>query len=200
MELRAAGIGQVDSDREGDWLRTFTGRRFWPMDPRPEEMDIRDIAHSLALQTRYAGHCAEPFSIAQHCVIVGLLCTLSGEGLWGLLHDASEAYLCDLPRPLKRHPDLFRYRAVEDQLQHALFQRFGLPSGFDAWGKVWMPESVHHADTVALRTEARDLMGDPQDWQWPEGIRPLPLPIEVWNWRKAEEQFLFWFDQWGGRR
>src|SRR5690606_29748913 len=96
--------------RKGDWMQTFTGRRFWPLDPRPDEICIEDIAHALSMQCRYAGHCLSFYSVAEHSV---LLSQHVAEPFrrWALLHDASEAYLVDVPRPIKG--DLSNYRAVE---------------------------------------------------------------------------------------
>lgn len=130
-------------------------------------------------------------STAEHSV----RCSYVGpeeEALWRLLHDGSEAYMVDLPRPIKRHPDLFRYRAQEQVNQHAIFLRFGLPSGFDAWGNVWMPESVKIADEILLATEARDLMGNAalERWSSLKDVQPLPEVIEPWTWQEAEARFL----------
>ena len=89
------------SERVGDWIQTMSGVIFYPLDPRPEEIRIEDIAHALSHQCRFAGHCREFYSVAEHSVRVSR--ELPQEFmLWGLLHDASEAYLVDLPRPIKR--------------------------------------------------------------------------------------------------
>ena len=82
--------------RNGSWLQTYTGIQFWPLDPRPEEIDIQDIAHALSLLCRFNGHCQRFYSVAEHSVHVSTI--LAPEfGLWGLLHDAAEAYLSDIP-------------------------------------------------------------------------------------------------------
>ena len=60
------------SERGGDWMQTYSGFQFWPLDPRPEEIHVIDIAHSLANQCRYAGHCREFYSVAQHSVLLKL--------------------------------------------------------------------------------------------------------------------------------
>lgn len=57
-------------DRRGDWIQTFTGRRFWPLDPRPEDVCIEDIAHALSLKCRFGGHCTRFYSVAEHSVHV----------------------------------------------------------------------------------------------------------------------------------
>ena len=81
----------LSTSRNGDWLQTFTGKAFFPLDPRPEEMDIFDIAHALSNLCRYGGHCNKFYSVAEHSVLVSILCRLYyGEqvALQGLLHDA----------------------------------------------------------------------------------------------------------------
>lgn len=165
-------------ERRGGWIQTFSGRAYYPLDPRSEDVDIRDIAHSLALQCRYGGHCLWPFSVAQHCVLVSYACDL-GDALWGLLHDAAEAYLVDVPRPIKG--SLLGYRGIECGNMLVICKRFGLP--FDE------PESVRRADKVLLATEARDLMADPPQ-PWEPLPPPLPDRIEVWPWDVAKAEFL----------
>lgn len=88
------------NERKGDWIQTYTGRQFWPLDPKPEEVCIEDIAHALSQQCRYAGHTIRFYSVAQHSVEIALRVPRAA-ALWGLLHDAAEAYLVDLPRPVK---------------------------------------------------------------------------------------------------
>jgi hypothetical protein len=80
----------ADPSRRGDWMQTFTGRRFWPLDPRGEDVLIEDIAHALSLLTRYGGHCTRFYSVAEHSVLLARAATPEN-ALWLLLHDASEA-------------------------------------------------------------------------------------------------------------
>lgn len=151
--------------RNGDWMQTFTGRMFWPLDPRPDEVSIVDIAHALSLQCRFGGHCKSFYSVAEHSVRVSLIVP-SDLKLWGLLHDAAEAYLVDLPRPIKHSSTMgSEYRAIERRVMHAICEHFGLP--------IAEPPAVKHADEVMLATEARDLLGKPPA-PWCE----LPSPIQ----------------------
>lgn len=152
----------ADTGRRGDWMQTHTGRAFWPLDPRPEDVDIEDIAHALAQQNRYAGHCPWPYSVAAHSVYVSRRAArLAPPGRekqcarWGLLHDATEAYLVDVPSPIKRF--LTEYAVIEADLMHVIAQRFGLEGE--------MPEEVKRADADALATEASILFPTrPRDW------------------------------------
>ncbi len=160
-----------------DWIQTFTGRRFFPLDPDPVEIDIRDIAHALSLQCRFNGHCRTFYCVADHSVRVA---EIAGEqdALWGLLHDAAEAYVADLPRPFKRGMDL--YQQIEDNLLRVIVRHFGLP-----WP---MPAPVRQADEIMLATEQRDLMAPPPE---PWGIRAKPLPDTVVPLTAHEAERLF---------
>ena len=115
------------SERRGDWFQTATGKQFWPLDPHPDEVCIEDIAHHLANQCRFAGACRAFYSVAQHSVLVS--CAVPSEDQkWGLLHDAAEAYLQDLIRPIKAASALGEeYRKIEDLVLRAVCEQFGLP-------------------------------------------------------------------------
>jgi len=162
--------------RRGDWIQTYTGRKFWPLDPRPEEIFIEDVAHALALQCRFIGHCRVPYSVAEHSWRMSCRLPLwefhappgpydgiahldqVPAALWALLHDAPEAYLGDFARPLKysRFFGWF-YRRAERRLMRAICERYSLPRQ--------EPESVKWADRVMLLWEQRDLMGiAPDSW------------------------------------
>lgn len=146
------------AERKGDWLQTFSGRQFWPMDPRASEVFIEDIAHSLAMQTRYAGHCLRFYSVAEHSVLLTRYFRRQGASvevqLWALLHDASEAYLVDVPRPVK--PFLAGYKAAEAQVMRAVCERFGLPED--------MPAEVHAADGDIIGNERANMAPCVAEW------------------------------------
>lgn len=171
-------------ERVGGWGCTASGRRYWPEDPRPGDIAIEDIAHALALQCRYGGHCSEFYSVAQHAVYVSEACA-PNDALWGLLHDASEAYIVDIPRPFKLAMGMQEYLRFEERFMGAICDAFGLPHG--------MPSSVRLADEVLLATEARDLMphqGEGGVPRWTLTHPPLEWRITPWTWRQAREQFL----------
>ena len=168
-------------DRKGDWIQTFTGKQFWPLDPRPEEIDIRDIAHSLSNQCRFSGHCNYFYSVAEHSVRVSRLLPQKYK-LWGLLHDASEAYLVDLPRPIKLHSILGdEYRVIEANLMDCLCIKFGITSV--------EPLEIKEADNIMLMTEQRDLMGKPPA-PWSDTAKPDKDIICPWLPGAAERVFL----------
>lgn len=161
-----------------DWIQTFTGRKFYPVAPRAADVAIEDIAHALSLLCRFNGHCAAFYSVAEHSVRVAA--ALPRElRLWGLLHDAAEAYLGDVPRPLKRN--LTAFTTAEERLLEVIAARYRL-----AWP---MPAAVALADDRLLATEARDLMAPPPE-PWGLTAEPLPDRIAPWGPAEAEARFL----------
>ena len=171
---------------EDGWIQTFSGIRFWPLDPDPDDIRIEDIAHSLASQCRFGGHCREFYSVGQHSVIVSQCC-LPADALWGLLHDASEAYLTDIPRPLKRLPAMTAYRDAELHLQRIIAVHFGL--GMD------QPASVTEADDrmLVLELQSELMAGAP-----PLVSQPIESRIQFcdrWPPGQAEARFLARFHE-----
>lgn len=184
------------NDRFGDWIQTFpTGTQFFPLDARIEDIHLEDIAHHLSLQTRYAGACRFHYSVAHHSYLMML--RLMGEKhlddvmRQALLHDAAEAYLMDIPRPLKKLPTFARYRFFEEKLMGVIFKRFGLPTkGGDCThactcGPEHAPDclrsiivadlapAVKEADIRMLLTEKEVLCCEPPT---PWGVVGVPYP------------------------
>jgi hypothetical protein len=159
-----------------------------PCAPDPTKIHIDDIAHALSLACRFLGHTDCFYSVSQHSVLVSELVPLP-DALWGLLHDAAEAYLCDLPAPIKRAPGMWFYRSAEALLGRAGARRFGLPPE--------MPESVKLVDRAVLATEFRDVTTAGETaWIVAEcGCEPLEnIHILPWPPAGAEDRFLrrFW--------
>lgn len=168
------------------WIETFTGRRFYPLDPRPLDIDIEDIAHALSMICRFTGHVRQFYSVAEHSVRVSRACCHQ-DALWALLHDASEAYVADMSRPLKHAPEMYAYRSVEKRIMDAVTERFGLSPV--------EPPSVKDADNRLLVTEKRDLMPPSPDWEVFASIEPLATVIKPWTPATAEFEFMFRFHQ-----
>src|ERR1051326_5301684 len=107
-------------------IMTFSGRWINPLNPRPEDIDIVDIAHALSNQCRFTGHTRFFYSVAQHSCLVSDECA-NPHKLGGLLHDASEAYLSDIARPIKAQPGFGEvYKTCENKLMIAVAKRFSL--------------------------------------------------------------------------
>lgn len=175
-----------DAPRRGDWMSTSTGRKFWPLDPRAEEVHIDDIANSLSRICRYNGHCRWHYSVAQHSVYVSYRVP-PGMELVGLLHDATEAYCADVPRPLKRF--LANYAEIESGIWWAVAQRFGLPHALN--------DEIHLADNAVLVAEMQQLMVRDPDWRLPE-VDAARLEIAMWTPEHARQAFLRRFAELGG--
>ncbi len=120
------------TSRNGAWIRTVSGRKFWPNDPRPEDVNIHDIAHALSNQCRWSGHSDQFYSVAQHSalvfdVIARRYPVFVEMQAAALLHDAAEAYVIDVPHPVKRQPEMEWYRHMERRVTDAVSERFGIP-------------------------------------------------------------------------
>lgn len=164
-----------------DWIQTYTGKQFWPLEPRIDDIDILDIAHALSNLCRYGGHVEQFYSVAQHCVLVSRVVPPE-LALDGLLHDASEAYLIDVPRPIKRSAGMEMYRDAEARLEQVICERFNL-----TWP---MPPAIKEADNQLLRTEQRDLMKlAPAAWK-DYRVGALEMKIDPWTPRAAESTFI----------
>lgn len=170
------------------WLQTATGRQFWPLDARPTDVVLEDVAHSLAIVNRFTGHTSRPYSVASHSLMVADILALAREPVAviraGLLHDASEAYLCDLARPVKdRMPD---YRAFEDRLQAVIEERFSVRITAS------QRAAVKKADNTALMVEREQLMQvPPAPWQ---PVETYDLGFQLYCsdecWRLTKARFL----------
>lgn len=171
-------LSDTSGQRIGNWMQTYTGGEFWPMDPRADEVNIKDIAHALSNQCRYAGHCTKFYSVAQHSVLISRALPLEFQ-LWGLLHDAAEAYVVDVPKPLKEF--LTNYGEIEERVMNVIIERYRLSPE--------MPVEVKQVDTAILGDEMEQIMvSPPREWNLP--LAPLGILIQPWSPEKAESNFI----------
>src|SRR6266496_2381942 len=178
---------QTDDKLEG-LIETYTGRTINPLDPDPGSIFIDDIAHSLANQCRFTGHTRNFYSVAQHCVLVADVVQDETLKLTALLHDASEAYLSDIARPVKMMPrfgDL--YREYEEGLEQAIAKHFSLE-----WP--W-PKEIKEADNILLRAEQINLMFGIFRHEAPE----YGKKIIAWPPTEANAQFMWAYKRYGGK-
>lgn len=142
-------LDAVEQRRRAAFITTQSGRTFHPFAPSPGSIDLGDIAHALANKCRWNGHTNRFYSVAQHSVLVARYTIAPAHRLWGLFHDAGEAYLPDVPSPIKAFcPEIVE---AENRILEAVAAAFDLPPG--------IPDTVHAADMVVRSAEARDLMG-----------------------------------------
>ena len=137
-------------------IRTYTGKNFNLKDPDPNQVDIEDIAHALSNLCRFTGHTKFFYSVAQHSLLVSKMLLRDGYShevaLYGLLHDATEAYIGDIASPLKNLIPV--YKKIERRIEKTIAKKFNLN---------WRVARaiIKEYDLMALNTERRDLMGNP---------------------------------------
>lgn len=169
-------------------ILTSTGKWFDILRPDPSLIDLCDIASALSKLCRFGGHCRQFYSVAEHSILAAKMMRQRKENnptliRWALLHDASEAYVVDIPRPAKRQ--LTEYIKIEDAIQRAIAERFNLP-----WP---MPQEVHEADNDILSLELRAYMPEQTEHMLP--LLPQMeftdgLPAKTLSPRMAEKNFL----------
>lgn len=163
---------EAEAMSRGSWSQTYTGRAFFPLDPRVEDIEPLDIIWSLAQTNRFLGHTRRPYSVAEHCCRVhDLVAATAPRQLHtrfaALLHDGSEAYLCDLPAPIKR--SVVGYAEAEARVEALIFEAFSIRSELVDWS------AIRYADLTLLATEKRYLMA-PGSRPWVPLPEPLTLP------------------------
>lgn len=184
------------SKRERGWMGTSTGRKFFPLDPRAEDIDIRDIARGLSMTCRYAGQVKRFYSVAEHVYHVS--CHVPRQfAREGLLHDSSEAYIGDMIRPLKHQPEMQEFRSAEAKIEHAVAARFGLDVGETAHA------AVKAVDNAILVDEIKALSACPEYYLVSPGlgdVEPLGIELSCWSPTQAEKMFLYHYEELFGVR
>ena len=169
------------------YIRTYSGGKFWPLEPEVGDVKIEDIAHALSQQCRWTGHTNKFYSVAQHCCLVSDQLPYEHQ-LAGLLHDASEAYLSDISRPVKHSPGFGEvYKVAEARLESVIASAFNVDYP-------WAPP-IKDADNLLLHSEGRDLLnftfGKTEEEASKAGEKKyLPVTIEPWSPEKAEQEYL----------
>lgn len=183
------------------WIQTFTRQKFSVLEPDLVLLDVRDIARGLSMQCRYVGQVGKFYSVAEHCIRVSrkaeeMLVIHAGHpeqseevqvtAGWGLIHDAAEAYLGDVPAPVKRLPEMAAYRDAERRVMATICEWLSLPKE--------EPRMIEFLDKDILGLEVSQLKSPPQaGWDlsapWP-GSHVLG-----WAPKVAEALFLARFER-----
>ncbi len=165
--------------KKGAWIETFTGIKFNVFKPRQKDVDIRDIAHALSMCTRFNGHLAKYYSVAEHSIIMSYL-VKPKHALAALLHDAAEANLSDVPRPIKYM--LPSITELDAAVSDVIFKKYGI-SDIDS--------SIHELDRALCLAEANDSGMHTEDWnEGHDKYGYLNVKIYHWDWKTAEDRFL----------
>jgi len=189
-----------------NWQQTYSGDAVFFEAPDPRHIHLTDIVHSLSKLCRFNGHCRGMYSVLQHsCHVYELALAdlnadnkkVAGVGFGKdeilpkaflrqcLLHDAHEAYLGDVVRPLKcMYPEIFK--PLEERFDRAIFHKFNVPYP--------LHRMVKYYDNVMLATEAHDLMAE-SPLPWVELPAPNPTEVEVWPRKRTLEIFLSYFER-----
>jgi len=164
------GKGVADPHRKGDWMQCWTGRRFYPADPCPEDVHILDCIFALANKSRYNGHC-QFYSVMEHSCLVSDLMP-EGMQLDGLTHDFDEVYFPDVHRPAKRAmgKDNILFTLMRNAWEQAICPALNL--------RPTIPDEVLLMDTQICVLEKKALHPRSQEWDL-----PYPMPkarIQCW--------------------
>jgi hypothetical protein len=163
-----------------NYISTYRGNKFYPQEGFIDFIDIEDIAHGLAYQCRFNGQTNRFYSVAQHSCMVAELVPKQYK-LAALLHDASEAYLGDIVKPLKAL--LPNFVMIEDRVTDLIAKKFGV--SFHDYAM------IKAADLAVLATEKRDLMPHSrEDWSYLAGVSPVARQIVPLSPQDAKDLFL----------
>ena len=164
--------------KEDSYIQTWSGKQFKPFNIKEEDICIADIAHGLSLICRYTGQINNFYSVGQHSCYIHDYAPMELKA-WGLLHDASEAYLTDINRPTKQY--LTEYLALEHNLMSIIAKKYNLAGE--------MPQTIKNLDMAILNNEKEALFTTQLDWNIPNW-KLDELVIEYWPPERAEKEFL----------
>jgi len=170
---------------EEGWIETYSGLKFHFAAPSPDEVAIEDIAHALSLLSRYNGHTTRFYSVAEHSILMTWHARAMGitdpfHLLTVLLHDGAEAYIGDMPRPVKMQMQAFK--DVEQTIDVAIATKFCLFYPF--------PDYVKEFDRRILRDEREQAMSTSNNKWGTDELEPLGVKLHFWSPDDAEEKFL----------
>lgn len=178
-----------------DYITTYTGKHFEPLDPDPELIDIQDIAHALSMICRGNGHVSSFWSVGQHCLCCAKEALARGlsdrMALACLLHDASECYMSDVPRPFKKN--MKEYKKQEEALLKIIYEKY-LETDLSREEQVLLKE----IDDAMLWYDLRKLLNEMQDSEAPE--IHIRLDYTVRPFAEVEQEYLDMYERLAGEK
>lgn len=185
LDLTPENAGCDLSGAKNSWMGTYTGKRFYPFNPKAEDISIEDIAHALSNSTRFGGHMDQFYSVAQHSYLgVSFMVAHGVESKVQkqfLLHDATEAYIGDMVRPMKIYFPEFKH--IEDAIWEVIADKFNVDVNFDLL--------VKEVDNIMCMWEKRDLLPRSEPWSnMPDISRYDLFKISCHDPSKAKKEFL----------
>lgn len=196
-------FGKTEPDDDGDlrigsWSQSYSGSKYWVLDPKPKDINLIDIVTGLANASRYRGQTQFYYSVLTHCVLVSRAVErLALERGWpieaareaaleGLLHDGSEAYIGDVARPLKKSRVMKAYCKLEKSWEAAIRERFDIETSPD------YQSIVDECDKRIVLDEVKAIMRDPDMWRRNGrylDLKPLDVEIPEWSIEDSHVEF-----------
>ena len=177
------------------YITTYTRKHFDPVHPEAEKIDIRDVAHALPMICRGNGHVTTFWSVGEHCICCAKEALGRGyskrQALACLLHDASECYMSDVPRPLKQ--EMPRYREVEDHLLKVIYEKYLGSDLTDEEGR-----RLKEIDDDLLWYDLEVLLEDKQSGEAPK--LHFELDYTVRTFAEVEQEYLEMFKRLSSNR
>lgn len=165
----------------GGWMQTRAGLAYFHENPTVDSIRIADIAHALSNICRFGGHTSRFYSVAEHSVLVSQVVPAE-HAFVALMHDATEAYVCDVPRPLKKMLGKV-YADLEALAWDAICVKYGMDTD--------LPPCVKEADNAVLLAEkAALLLPAPLPWSWADGLLPADVKVRALQPKQAKAVFL----------
>jgi len=161
-----------------------SGRKVDVFDLKEDDVDISDIAHALSNLCRWGGHCPYFYSVAQHAVLCSYESNHIETKFEALMHDASEAYMADLPRPIKRR--IPQYKEVEDVVLKTIFTKYNI----NPFSNFEMSDYVHVIDNRILKKEHHSFFVEESNKIEAHIKCDKRRYVECWSPKKAKQEFL----------
>lgn len=181
---------EVVAGRPGEWMHTLSGKKFFPLDPRPEDIDLLSIANGLAKEERYGGQTRIEYhySVAEHCFLMALHAYRTDNKhpvvcLAVLFHDAAEAYCKDLPKAVKDAVGE-SYASMESKVLQVILRKYNLLSA-----TMNNMAYIKELDRRIIPVEKAKLVLVPQPWK-ADQFEPLPVEIQCWERGQARTSWL----------